>query len=98
MIVTNIPFRNNLLIFGEYSAITPDIANVNGNFTIFGSYDGGYTAIQRGDQAVSGTSALIEQYLTTPNSNERLCIRTSAVIDSNQYRRFFSGLIASTDW
>lgn len=98
MIVTNIPFRNNLLIFGEYSAITPDIANVNGNFTIFGSYDGGYTTIQRGDQAVSGTSALIEQYLTTPNSNERLCIRTSAVIDSNQYRRFFRGLIASTDW
>lgn len=98
MLVTNIPFRKNLVVFGEYSAITPDIGNVNGNFTLFGSYDGGYTAIQRSDQVATGTSVLIEQYATTPNSNERLCIRTSAVIDSNYMRRIFSGLIASTDW
>lgn len=98
MLVTNIPFRKNLVVFGEYSAITPDIGNVNGNFTLFGSYDGGYTAIQRSDQVATGTSVLIEQYATTPNSNERLCIRTSAVIDSNYMRRIFSGLIASTEW
>lgn len=98
MLVTNIPFRKNIVVFGEYSAITPDIGNVNGNFTVFGSYDGGYSTIQRSDQVVTGTSVLIEQYATTPNSNERLCIRTSAVIDSNYMRRIFSGLIASTDW
>lgn len=98
ILVTNIEFRKNLIVFGEYSAITPDIADVNGNFTLFGSYDGGYTTIQRSDQVVSGTSALIEQYATTPNNNERLCIRTSAVIDSNYTRRLFSGMIASFGW
>lgn len=95
LLVTNIPFRANLLAFGEYNTT---LANLNGNFTLFGSYDGGYTILQRGNQAVSGSSALIEQYVTTPNPNERLCIGTSATIDSALYRRFWKGLIVSTDW
>lgn len=94
-LVTNIKIRKNLLLYGEYNTI---LGNVNGTVSLLGSYDGGYSLLQRGAQNVNGKSAVIDMSITTPNQNERLCIRTSAAIDSNYYRRFIKGLIVSTDW
>lgn len=94
-LVTNIKIRNNLLMYGEYNTI---LGNLNGTVNLMGSYDGGYSLLDRGSQNVSGNSAGIDMSITTTNKNERLCIRTSTPIDSNYYRRFIKGLIVSTDW
>lgn len=94
-LITDIEIRNSLILYGEYNTT---LSNLNGTVRLMGSYDGGYSVIDRGAQVVSGNYAVLDMTISTPNKNERLCIRTEAAIDSNLYRRFISGLIVSTDW
>ena len=95
-IVTDIPFRDNVMVYGNYSTIETGV--LDGNFQILGTFDGGYSSNVRATQAVSGTYALVNLHATTPDSRERVCLRTTCVTDSGLYRRMWSGVIASFDW
>lgn len=95
-LVTNIPIRKELTLYGEYSTPLP---NVDGAITLKGTFDGGYTLISRGTFNISGTpDTLVDMQITTPDPNERLVIETTATIDTNVTRRFIRGGIISTDW
>lgn len=95
-LVTNIPFRANILAYGDYSVI--DTGVLDGAFQILGTFDGGYSSNVRATQSTSGTYAAINLHATTPDPRERLCIRTTTVTAGNLIRRIFSGVIISTDW
>lgn len=95
VLATDIPFRSNVVLYGEYNTT---LTNVNGTIGISGTYDGGYSIVDRASQNVTGNSVLVELHATTTNKNETVCIKTTAAIDSNLYRRFFKGVLIVTDW
>lgn len=95
-LVTNIPFRKNVVVCGDYSTV--DTGMLDGSFQVLGTFDGGYSSNLRASQDISGSYAAINLHATTPDPNERLCIRTTTVTESNLYRRIFSGVVISCDW
>lgn len=95
-LVTDLPFRSNLLVYGGYSTV--GAGSLNGTFQILGTFDGGYTSNVRASQDVAGSYGLINLQATTPDKRERMCLRTTSVTESALYRRLFSGLIVSCDW
>lgn len=95
-LVTNIPFREHVIIFGDYSVIETGV--LDGTYQVLGTFDGGYSSNLRASQDTSGSYANINIQATTPDPRERICIRTSTVTDSNLYRRINYGVIISTGW
>ena len=95
-LVTNIPFRKNVVVYGDYSTV--DTGVLDGSFQVLGTFDGGYSSNLRASQDTSGSYAAINLHATTPDPNERICIKTVTVTDTNIYRRIKSGIIISCDW
>lgn len=95
-LVTDIPYRKNVFVYGDYSVV--DTGVLDGSLQLLGTFDGGYTSNLRATQNTSGTYAAINLHTTSPDPNERVCIKTTSVTDSNVMRRIFSGILVSCEW